>query len=308
MIKLEHLTKSFGPVKAVDDLSLEIREGDIIGFLGPNGAGKTTTLRLITGFLSPDMGNVTIDGIPVQERAFEAQKLIGYLPENNPLYKDMLVSEFLGLSADLKGIPREKRKAAFDFATKAVAIGDVFYRPIGELSKGYRQRVGMAAALLHQPRILIMDEPTEGLDPNQRTEIRALIKDLAKDRTIIMSTHVMQEAQAVCNRLIIINKGKLVADGTSEELSRAAKNERVLLLEVEGEGVESVLRALPGLEHVDIEVVKDSHIRAKLFTNESVDLRPEISKRASENRWIIWQLAEQEQKLEDTFHKLTSTL
>lgn len=308
MIKLEHLTKSFGSVKAIDDLSLEIQEGDIVGFLGPNGAGKTTTLRMITGFLSPDTGSVTIDGISVQERAFDAQKLIGYLPENNPLYKDMLVSEFLNLSADLKGIPNEQRKAAFDFAIKAVAIDDVFYRPIGELSKGYRQRVGMAAALLHQPRILIMDEPTEGLDPNQRTEIRALIKDLAKDRTIIMSTHVMQEAQAVCNRLIIINKGKLVADGTSEELSRAAKNERTLLLELEGEGVESTLRALPGLRHADIESIQDGRIRAKLFTDEAVDLRPEVSKRASEKKWIIWQLAEQEQKLEDTFHKLTSTL
>lgn len=308
MIKIDHLTKSFGPVKAVDNLSFEIKQGDIVGFLGPNGAGKTTTMRLITGFLSPDEGSVSINDIPVGERTIEAQRLIGYLPENNPLYKDMLVSEFLDLSADLKGIPKEKRKSVFDSAIKAVAIGEVFYRPIGELSKGYKQRVGMAAALLQEPRILVMDEPTEGLDPNQRGEIRALIKNLAKDRTIIMSTHVMQEAQAVCNRLIIINKGKLIADGTSDELSRAARKERILLLEVEGEGIELALRNLAGAEHVDIEPVENRRARAKLITNQSVELRPEISKLARDKNWVIWKLTEEEHKLEDIFHKLTSEL
>lgn len=308
MIKIDHLTKSFGSVKAVDNLSFEIKQGDIVGFLGPNGAGKTTTMRLITGFISPDEGNVSINGIPVSERTIEAQRLIGYLPENNPLYKDMLVSEFLDLSADLKNIPKDKRKSAFDFAVKAVAIGEVFYRPIGELSKGYKQRVGMAAALLQEPRILVMDEPTEGLDPNQRSEIRALIKNLAKDRTIIMSTHVMQEAQAVCNRLIIINKGKLIADGTSDELSRAARKERILLLEVEGEGIELALRNLAGVEHVDIESVENRRARAKLITNQSVELRPEISKLARNKNWVIWKLTEEEHKLEDIFHKLTSEL
>lgn len=308
MIKIDHLTKSFGSVKAVDNLSLEIKKGEIVGFLGPNGAGKTTTMRLLTGFLFPDEGTVSIDDIPVGERAIDAQKLIGYLPENNPIYKDMLVSEFLNLSADLKGIPKEKRRSSFDFAIKAVAIGDVFYRPIGELSKGYKQRVGMAAALLQEPQILIMDEPTEGLDPNQRGEIRALIKNLAKDRTIIMSTHVMQEAQAVCNRLIIINKGKLIADGTSEELSQAARKERILLLEVEGEGIELALRNLAGVEHVDIEPVENRRHRAKLITNQSIELRPEISKLARDKNWIIWKLTEEEHKLEDIFHKLTSEL
>lgn len=308
MIKINHLTKSFGPVKAVDNLSFEIKQGDIVGFLGPNGAGKTTTMRLITGFISPDEGSVSINDIPVSERTIEAQRLIGYLPENNPLYKDMLVSEFLNLSADLKGIPKDKRKSAFDFAVKAVAIGEVFYRPVGELSKGYKQRVGMAAALLEEPRILVMDEPTEGLDPNQRGEIRTLIKNLAKDRTIIMSTHVMQEAQAVCNRLIVINKGKLVADGTPDELSRAARKERILLLEVEGEGIELGLRNLAGVEHVDIEPVENRRARAKLITNQSVELRPEISKLARDKNWIIWKLTEEEHKLEDIFHKLTSEL
>lgn len=305
MIKVDHITKSFGHVNAIRDLSFEVRKGDIVGFLGPNGAGKTTTMRLITGFLSPDEGSVTVAGIPIAERATDAQKLIGYLPENNPVYNDMLVSEFLNFSADLKSIPKKERGSAFDFVVKAVAIGDVFYRPIGELSKGYTQRVGMAAALLHKPRILIMDEPTEGLDPNQRTEIRSLIKELAKDRTIIMSTHVMQEAQAVCNRLIIISKGKLLADGTSEELSRVARHEQILILEVEGEGVESALRNLAGAAHVDIEPLKDKRFRATLIANESMELRPEISKIAREQNWTIWRLAEKEHKLEDIFHTLT---
>lgn len=308
MIKVENLKKSFGNVAAVDGLSFEIPKGEVVGLLGPNGAGKTTTMRLMTGFLSPDFGHISIEGIPVAQNPTKAQKDIGYLPENNPLYRDMLVSELLNFSADLNHIPQDKKRSALDFVVKAVAIGDVFYRPIGELSKGYKQRVGMAAALIHQPRILIMDEPTEGLDPNQRTEIRALIKNLAKDRTIIMSTHVMQEAQAVCNRLIIINKGKLVADGTSEELSRAAKHERTLLLEIEGSGIELSLRNLPGLEHVDIEPVTAGRVKAKLITNESVELRPEISKMARERGWIIWKLAEEEHKLEDIFHKLTSEL
>ena len=306
MIKVENLTKSFGSVRAVDDLSFEIQKGEVVGFLGPNGAGKTTTMRLITGFLSPDKGNIKIADIPVGERIIEAQQYIGYLPENNPLYKNMLVSELLNLSADLKHIPKEKRRSAFDFVVGAVAIGDIFYRPVRELSKGYKQRVGIASALLHQPRILIMDEPTEGLDPNQRAEIRRLIKNLAKDHTIIISTHVMQEAQAVCSRMIIINKGKLVADGTVDKLSREAKGEHTLIVEAEGDGVESSLRNLAGANHVDTEIIRPGILRAKIIVDKSVELQPEISRIAREKNWTIWRLAEEEQKLEDIFHKLTS--
>jgi len=306
MIKVENLTKSFGNIKAVDDLSFEIKQGEIVGFLGPNGAGKTTTMRLITGFFSPDQGRISIDGTPLSENIIAAQKCIGYLPENNPLYKEMLVSELLNLSADLKGIPKDKRNSLIDYAVSSMAIGSVYYRPIGELSKGYKQRVGIASALLHRPRILIMDEPTEGLDPNQRAEIRALIKNLAKNHTIIMSTHVMQEASAVCSRMIIINKGKLIADGTTEELFKASRHEKVLFLEVEGEGVELPLRNLAGVSHIDIEPVSEKRFRVKLMANEAIELRPEISKLTREHQWIIWKLAEEEHKLEDIFHKLTA--
>ena len=306
MVKISNLHKSFDSIKAVNGLSFEIKKGEIVGFLGPNGAGKSTTMRMMAGFLSPDNGEIEIAGIPVNEQtAIAAQKHIGYLPENNPLYGEMLVSEILRLSADLKQIPREKQRAAFDFAVKSTGIGEVFYRPIKELSKGYKQRAGLAIALLHQPDILILDEPTEGLDPNQRTEIRSLIKELAKEHTIIMSTHVMQEVTAVCSRILIINNGRLVADGTEEELARAAKKERVLHLEIEGTGIDLALRNLAGLEHIDIDNNDAGKISATLVSNESVELRPEISRLAHANNWTIWRLVEREQKLEEVFHKLT---
>lgn len=305
MIEIEGLTKSFGHIKAVDDIFLEIQRGEVVGFLGPNGAGKTTTMRLITGFLSPDEGTVKVNGIPVEKNRIEAQRYIGYLPENNPLYKDMLVSEFLGLSADLKNIPASKRRSAFDFVVDAVNIGDVFYRPISELSKGYKQRVGIAAALLHEPPILIMDEPTEGLDPNQRTEIRSLIKDLARDHTIVVSTHVMQEAQAVCNRLVIINRGRVVADGTSEDLSRAAQKKRTLVLDLEGRDVEESLKNIPGVEEVIIESVNGERIRAKLVIESSLEIQPYISRLVAAHGWIIWRLTEEEYRLEEIFYRLT---
>lgn len=309
MIKVENLSKSFGDVKAVDGLSFEVGRAAITGFLGPNGAGKTTTMRLIAGYLFPDEGSITIGGIPVTAQTRESTELkryIGYLPENNPLYKDMLVSDLLNFSAELKKIPRKKRKKVFDFAVNAVKINDVFYRPIGELSKGYKQRVGMAIALLHQPQILIMDEPTEGLDPNQRSEVRALIKELAKNRTILISTHVMQEAQAICDRMLIINRGKLIAAGSTDELFRAAKHERTIILEVEGTGAEFSLRTLGGIEHIDVQSAGASRVKAKITTSENTEIRPDISRLARENQWIIWQLSEQEYKLEDIFHKLTS--
>ncbi len=305
MISVSHLSKSFGSNLAVDDLSFEVNQGEIVGFLGPNGAGKTTTLRLITGFLSPDKGSVTINDIPVITEPIAAQQHIGYLPENNPLYYDMLVGEILDLSADLKNIPKEEKKEAFDFVVDSVGISDVFYRPVNELSKGYKQRVGIAIALLHQPKILIMDEPTEGLDPNQRTEIRTLIKKLSKNHTIVMSTHVMQEVSAVCNRMVIINKGKLVADGTPQELTRMEKGKSIIQIELEGSGVIAALKQIPDTKISDLER-SGKKIRAKLVSNSKNLIQPQISKQAHKNDWIIWKLNQEEQNLEDIFRQLTS--
>lgn len=305
MIRVHELRKTFGHITAVDDLSVEIEPGGVVGFLGPNGAGKTTAMRLITGFYAPDSGTVEIDGIPVHERPIEAQRTIGYLPENNPLYKDMLVSEFLSMSADLKGIPRSQRLEAFDFVVDAVGIDDVFYRPLGQLSKGYKQRVGIAVALVHKPRILILDEPTEGLDPIQRGEIRSLITALAADHTIIMSTHIMQEVQAVATRVLIINKGTLVADGTAAELSRMARSERIVTFEAEGRQIERQLRRLDVVQHLDVEPVSGQRVLATITTGEDADVRPELSRLAREGEWTIWRLQEQEHKLEDIFYQLT---
>jgi ABC-2 type transport system ATP-binding protein len=305
VIKVESLTKSFGNTIAVDNLSFEVKSGEVVGLLGPNGAGKTTTMRLITGYLFPDAGQVTVDNIPVTANPVAAQRKIGYLPEDNPLYEEMLVSELLDFSANLKAIPRNQRRRAFDFVVSAVGIGNVYHHLIGELSKGFKQRVGLALALLHQPTILIMDEPTEGLDPNQRAEIRTLIKKLARDHTVIMSTHVMQEASAVCNRLIIIDKGRLLADGTAEDLSHLAKGEKTIILDLEGRGIESALKQLKGVKQIDYEKLQPHRSRARISYPYSQEFRPEISRLIHRHQWTVWQLTEEKRGLEDIFHELT---
>lgn len=305
MIQVQNLHKSFGPIKAVDGLSFTVKEGEIVGLLGPNGAGKTTTMRMMTGFLSPDVGTAEIEGISVLENPIQAQRVIGYLPENNPLYKEMLVAELLKFSAELKNLPQEQIKKAIDFAVSSVSIKDVFYRPIVELSKGYKQRVGIALTLLHQPKILIMDEPSEGLDPNQRSEIRHLIKNLSKNHTIIVSTHVMQEVEAVCNRLIIINKGKLVADGSPKDLTRQAIPGQQLYLEVEGKLVESHLKKIAGVEKVEIQKERDNRIMVIITVAKRAKIQPEISRLSAKLGWTIWKLNEEEKGLEEVFHLLT---
>lgn len=305
MIQAKNITKRFGNIKAVDDLSFTIESGEVVGFLGPNGAGKTTTLRILTGFLSADRGTAFIDGIDIGKDPVSAQAKIGYLPENNPLYMNMCPGEFLDLAARLHRIPSGDKREAMDFAVRAVGIEKVFYQPIGELSKGFKQRVGIAAALIHRPKVIILDEPTEGLDPNQRAEIRQLIRDLSRDHTIIMSTHVMQEASAVCSRMIIINGGKLVADGTADELSVKSRKEKVLLLEIEGDKVEDSIRKLAGVAHLDVEKVSGNRFGLTVTTETESELRPALSRLAWENKWVIWKLDEQRHNLEDIFQTLT---
>ena len=305
MIEVKNITKKFGQTVAVDDISFSIQKGEIIGLLGPNGAGKTTTMRILTGFLSSDSGSVKIDGIDIEKNPLEAQKKIGYLPENNPLYKNMQVAEFLDLAASLHQIPKNKRKEALDFAVKSVNIEKVYYRPIGELSKGYKQRVGIATALIHRPEIIILDEPTEGLDPNQRTEIRQLIKDLSREHTIIMSTHVMQEASAVGSRMLIINKGKIIADGTPEQLSKLSKRENVLALELEGEKVEEELQSIKNVKKVEIKKLQENKFRAEVIPETDVRIEPIVSQKIWENKWVVWKMERQESNLEEIFRDLT---
>lgn len=305
MIKVSNLTKRFGRTKAVDGVSFTVEKGEIVGFLGPNGAGKTTTMRILTGFLSGDGGSVMIDGIDIEKDPVLAQRKIGYLPENNPLYKNMQVAEFLDFAARLHQIKEEDKKECLDFAVKAVGIEKVYYRPIGELSKGYKQRVGIAAALIHRPEIIVLDEPTEGLDPNQRAEIRQLIKDLAKEHTIIMSTHVMQEASAVCNRMLIINKGKVIADGTPDDLVRMSQKEEILTVELEGEHVEKTMRSLKHIKSLEVKNMKGNRYSFIIHLEPNESIEPIISQRVWENKWTVWRLEKQQSNLEEIFQILT---
>jgi len=306
MIKVSKLYKSFNQTPALLGLSFQVKTGEIVGFLGPNGAGKTTTMRLLTGFMSPDSGKITINGHDLSSHRQAAQSLIGYLPENNPLYPDMLVSEMIDLVAQLKQVPASQRQTATDFVVDAVDIGSVFYRPIRELSKGYRQRVGMALALLNQPQILIMDEPTEGLDPNQRTEIRSLIKNLSKDRTIIVSTHVMSEASAIANRLLIISSGKIVADGSPKKITQTSDSSSISA-QIEGPKISSELKKISDITNLKIQKLSGRRYQVNLTTSPQVKIQPQISRLAAQHGWTIWSLTEQTQDLEDVFHQLTQT-
>ena len=220
-IQARGISKSFGLTKAVDSLSFEIRRGEVVGFLGPNGSGKTTTMRMLTSFYTPDEGDILIDGVDSQEQDMVTRQSIGYLPENNPLYGDLLVSEYLRFVADLRGMSRAERRENLDRTVTEAGLSEVYNRPISQLSKGYRQRVGLAQAILHQPAVLVLDEPTEGLDPNQRLTIRELVSSLGQDKTVLLSTHVMQEVEVTCERVLVINRGQLIADSTVAELDEA---------------------------------------------------------------------------------------
>lgn len=303
MINLTNVSKSFGSVTAVSSLSFTISPGEIVGLLGPNGAGKSTTMRMMTGFLSPDSGSISMNGLSILDESNQVQKLIGYLPENNPLYIDMLVSEILEYSLSLKQVPYKQRKEAIHFAVTRTGIGEVYYQPIQQLSKGFRQRVGLAIALLHKPQILILDEPSEGLDPNQRQEIRLLISSLAKHHTVIMSTHVMQEVEAVCTRMIIINKGQIVADGSPKSLVKKTLGTGVRF-DIEGTNISKYLTKSFG-EELFIHTEKLGHVKGIIKSKGKEKIQPEVSKLAAKHKWVVWEITEEHQNLEAVFQQLT---
>lgn len=305
MITLQNVSKSFGPTVAVNDVSFSVDRGEVVGFLGPNGAGKSTTMRLITNFLEPDAGAVTIDGTDVREDPVAAKRRIGYLPENNPLYPDMLASEYLDFVAELRAVPENGRSSAIDDAVAATGVGPVFYRPISELSKGYRQRLGLAAAILHEPDFLILDEPTEGLDPNQRQEIRRLINEVGRERTVILSTHVLPEVEETCRRIVVIHRGSIVADGSTDELTARARGLRTVIVEAEGEGVEAGLREVDGVEDVTVAKGGDGRSRYILTAGSGADPRADIFRLARDRDWVLWELHEESASLEDLFSQLT---
>jgi ABC-2 type transport system ATP-binding protein len=306
LLSLERVSKRFNDVPAVDDVTFAVDRGQVVGFLGPNGAGKSTTMRMITQFFGPDTGSIRLDGVPLAEAGREAKQRIGYLPENNPLYGEMLVSEYLDFVARLRSLRGKDRRAGLDEAIAATGLEEVFHRPIGELSKGFRQRVGLAAAILHRPDLLVLDEPTEGLDPNQRVEIRRLIAELGRERTVILSTHILPEVQFTCSRLLIINRGRIVADGPVDDLISRAKDGARISVEASGPEVAERLAGLPGVTRVDRRESDGSRARVTVSTGAAEDLRPRIFDLAKTAGWTLYELHQEAGSLEDLFRQLTT--
>jgi len=304
LLTLEHVTKRYGQVTAVDDVSFAVDRGQVVGFLGPNGAGKSTTMRMITQYHDPDGGRILFDGVPLAEAGREAKRRVGYLPENNPLYTEMLVAEYLAFTGRLRDLAGAPLAQATDEAVTATGLEAVYHRPIGELSKGYRQRVGLAAAILHRPDLLVLDEPTEGLDPNQRAEIRQLIGHLGRERTVLLSTHVLSEVVHVASRLLIINRGALAADGPVEELVSRAGGQVHVTVEATGEGVEERLRALPGVTAA-VATAEQGRVRVRLTAGAADDVRPLVFRAAQEAGWTLYELHQEAGSLEDLFRELT---
>jgi len=305
-IKVRGVTKQFGPTVAVNDVSFEVRRGEVVGFLGPNGSGKTTTMRLITSFYTPDRGRILIHGVDNQQRDVETRRMIGYLPENNPLYGDMLVHEYLYFVASVRGLSRKEGRANIDQAVEETGIAEIYNQPVNQCSKGYKQRVGIAGAVLHRPEILIMDEPTEGLDPNQRVPVRELIRTMGSQRTVLLSTHVLQEVEETCDRLLIISRGRIVADGTVDQLRTQAHSDRYVDLEVEGDDVETALAEIPLIDSVRRLTPIEGRQRFVLAVAEEGDVRPDLFRLAKRRGWIIWELHREAARLSDLFHSLTA--
>jgi ABC-2 type transport system ATP-binding protein len=305
MIEVENLTKYYGEILALDNVSFNIRRGDIVGFLGPNGAGKTTAMRILTCYLSLTGGTAKVCGYDILKHPLEVKRRIGYLPEMNPLYEEMGVIEYLEFIAEIHRMDRGIRKKKIRYVIEVCGLKDVLEQNIGELSKGYRQRVGFAQAILHDPEVLIMDEPTSGLDPNQAVEIRNLIRELKKEKTVILSTHILSEVQAVCDRVLIINKARIVASGTTAELQTMVQGRERIYVELKTkENPEKILRALTGVESVVL-TKKDSG-QPGYEIESTVDLREELYNLAVSKRWTIIELHRLTVSLEEIFRKLTT--
>lgn len=305
MIVAENIKKMYGRVTAIDDVSFEVAEGEILGFLGPNGAGKTTTMRILTGYSPPTAGKATVAGFDVRENSLAVRRSIGYLPENTPLYNDMDVLSFLGFAAQVKGVSPGDRASQISEAMAETGITGVAQRTIGKLSKGYRQRVGLAQALIGEPKVLILDEPTVGLDPNQIREIRELIKNMAGRRTVILSTHILPEVSMICERVLIINEGRIVASDAVGELSlRMAKSRKIrLLIKAPIQALNTALLQAEGIKNVDCKEVhgQDGICQVLLDTDPSRDLRPELANWIVGQGWDLFEVRSMDPTLEDIF-------
>ncbi len=311
MIKVDHVTKTFGPKRAVDDVSFNVERGEVLGFLGPNGAGKSTTMRTITGFIPVDSGTVTVCGFDVSKKPIEAKRRIGYLPESAPTYTDMSVVGFLGWIAEMRGLQRDDKKRAVHHAIEQCALESVIHQSIDTLSKGFRHRTCLAQAILHDPEVLIMDEPTDGLDPNQKHEVRALIRRMSANKAIIFSTHILEEVEAACTRAIIIDRGRIVANGTPGELKARSARAGAVLLTIRGaasQAVTDTVGRLPDVSRTElVSTDKDSTIVRAYPNKGGVNgaLAAVVARALASTGWSIDGLQTEEGRLDDVFRSLT---
>lgn len=311
-IAVTNLTKNFRDVKAVDGISFTIPSGQILGFLGPNGAGKTTTMRIITSYLTPTEGTVEIEGLNIRDHETEVRRMIGYLPEQNPLYGDMNVLDYLAYAGSLQGIPKRELTTRIKEMVAVCGLSEVKHMDIGQLSKGYRQRVGLAQAMIHDPKILIFDEPTSGLDPNQIVEIRKLIIELGKEKTLILSTHILPEVQATCDRVLIINRGKIVADGSPSQLQGSFQGRERFHVEVKPADAVSLndlaetMRSLPNVEAATPVPNSEGGLRVVVETNKGSDIRERVYRACVEKGWTLMELHREQTSLEEVFRQLTT--
>ncbi|HSJ58591.1 MAG TPA: ATP-binding cassette domain-containing protein [Anaerolineae bacterium] len=306
MIDVQDVNKSYGPVQALNDGSFHVDAGEIIGLLGPNGAGKTTMMKILTGYLQPTSGTALVDGVDVVSHPLQVQERIGYLPENAPLYPELSVQRYLQMIADLRRIPEEEQRALLSSAIRATGLERHLTRPIGHLSKGYRQRVGLAQAILHRPRLLILDEPTIGLDPTQIVEVRHLIRRLAQQSTVLLSTHILSEVEAICDRVIILLNGEVRADARIGELARSA--DVVLQLAGDAAGAAAALRALDGVGHVEQMPGANGFTAYRVSAAPgAVDLRPAVYRLARDSAWPLVELRRDVRTLEAIFNDLVTT-
>ncbi len=297
-IQVSNVTKLYGEQKALDNISFEVKPGEILGFLGPNGAGKSTMMKIITTFIPPSSGEIKVCGFDIQSQSMDVRKNVGYLPENNPLYLDMYVTEYLGFIAGLHQIHNKDKRVKEMINLTGLSLEH--HKKIGALSKGYRQRVGLAQALIHDPKVLILDEPTSGLDPNQLADIRGLIKNIGKEKTLMFSTHIMQEVEAVCDRVVIINKGQMVADGKAGELGRHSSGYSIRV-EFDKDISKNTLSQIQGLKRIS----QLSSNNWELFAEGEHDIRPDIFRFAVEHSLTVLTINRHEQSLEEIFQELT---
>jgi len=309
MIKVEHLVKKFGLRTAVDDVSFGVEKGTVLGFLGPNGAGKTTTIRMIAGYLPPTSGTVVVNGVDVVANPVAAQRQIGYMPENTPLYDDMTVSGFLRFIAELRGLRGQERDRRVADIMERCMLTSVRHQPVDTLSKGYRRRTGLAQTLLHDPAVLLLDEPTEGLDPNQKQVVREMIEQMAKDKIIMLSTHVLEEVEALCTRIMIISEGRLKLDSTPEDLKKRSASYNTLTLDVVAPGADpaTVLAQIPDVAQVDVvQRAGDKHV-LRLIPRDKQSLAVSAIEVATQHKWLVTELRADPGRLDDVFRDVTTT-